>query len=118
MNTRNPYTDLKGKLNVTGENIKYYRIKNGLSAQQLSDKLRELNEEKKNLLNQLNSIQEVEEVKETASKSYEDMNLQELKQVAKSKGYKIRTKSVNRFRKELADLDYFYENKGKCFREC
>lgn len=39
MNTRNPYTDLNGKLNVTGENIKYYRIKKGLSAQQLSDKL-------------------------------------------------------------------------------
>ena len=80
--------------------------------------MRELAEEKKNLLNELNSIQEVEEVKETASKSYEDMNLQELKQVAKSKGYKIRTTSVNRFRKELKDLDYFYENKGKCFREC
>ena len=80
--------------------------------------MRELAEEKKNLLNELNSIQEVEEVKETAGKSYEDMNLQELKQVAKSKGYKIRTTSVSRFRKELADLDYFYENKGKCFREC
>ena len=80
--------------------------------------MRELAAEKKNLLNELNSIQEVEEVKETASKSYDDMNLQELKQVAKSKGYKIRTTSVNRFRKELKDLDYFYENKGKCFREC
>ena len=81
--------------------------------------MRELASEKKNLLNELNSIQEVEEVKETTtSKSYEDMNLQELKQVAKSKGYKIRTTSVNRFRKELKDLDYFYENKGKCFREC
>ena len=80
--------------------------------------MRELAAEKKNLLNELNSIQEVEEVKEAASKSYEDMNLQELKQVAKSKGYKIRTTSVSRFRKELKDLDYFYENKGKCFREC
>ena len=79
--------------------------------------MRELAAEKKNLLNELNSIQEVEEVKET-TKSYEDMNLQELKQVAKSKGYKIRTTSVSRFRKELKDLDYFYENKGKCFREC
>ena len=79
--------------------------------------MRELAAEKKNLLNELNSIQEVEEVKET-TKSYEDMNLQELKQVAKSKGYKIRTTSIKRFVKELKDLDYFYENKGKCFREC
>ena len=80
--------------------------------------MRELAAEKKNLLNELNSIQEVEEVKEAASKSYEDMNLQELKQVAKSKGYNIRTTSIKRFVKELKDLDYFYENKGKCFREC
>ena len=59
----------------------------------------------------------MEEVKEDLNKSYEDMTLQELKQVAKSKGYKIRTTSVKRFVKELHDLDYFYENKGKCFRE-
>ena len=76
--------------------------------------MRELAEEKKNLLEAIDGIQ-VEEVKEIASKSYEDMTLQELKQVAKSKGYKIRTTSVKRFVKELHDLDYFYENKGKCF---
>lgn len=39
MNTRNQYKNLKGKLNVTGSNINYYRSKKGLSAQQLSDKL-------------------------------------------------------------------------------
>ena len=78
--------------------------------------MRELAEEKKNLLEAMNNIQE-EEVKEDINKAYEDMTLQELKQVAKSKGYKIRTTSVNRFRKELKDLDYFYENKGKCFME-
>ena len=89
-----------------------------MRVKEINKLMRELAEEKKNLLNELNSIQEVEEVKKTASKSYEDMNLQELKQVAKSKGYKIRTTSVNRFRKELKDLDYFYENKGKCFRVC
>ena len=89
-----------------------------MRVKEINKLMRELAEEKKNLLNELNSIQEVEEVKKAASKSYDDMNLQELKQVAKSKGYKIRTTSVNRFRKELADLDYFYENKGKCFREC
>ena len=79
--------------------------------------MRELAEEKKNLLDSLNNIQ-VEEVKEVENKAYEDMTLQELKQVAKSKGYKIRTTSVKRFVKELHELDYFYENKGKCFREC
>ena len=89
-----------------------------MRVKEINKLMRELAEEKKNLLNELNSIQEVEKVKETASKSYEDMNLQELKQVAKSKGYKIRTTSLSRFRKELKDLDYFYENKGKCFREC
>ena len=89
-----------------------------MRVKEINKLMRELAEEKKNLLNELNSIQEVEEVKKAASKSYEDMNLQELKQVAKSKGYKIRTTSLSRFRKELADLDYFYENKGKCFREC
>ena len=78
--------------------------------------MRELAEEKKNLLEVMNNIQE--EVKEDLNKAYEDMTLQELKQVAKSKGYKIRTTSVKRFVKELHDLDYFYENKGKCFREC
>ena len=76
--------------------------------------MRELAEEKKNLLDTLNNIQE-EEVKEDLNKVYEDMTLQELKQVAKSKGYKIRTTSVKRFIKELRELDYFYENKGKCF---
>lgn len=80
--------------------------------------MRELSEEKKKLLEELNSIQEVEIVEENSIKSYEEMNLQELRQVAKSKGYKIRTTSVKRFVKELYDLDYFYENKGKCFREC
>ena len=79
--------------------------------------MRELAEEKKNLLEAMNNIQE-EEVKEDLNKPYEDMTLQELKQVAKSKGYKIRTTSVKRFIKELHDLDYFYENKGKCFRVC
>lgn len=39
MNTRNQYKNLKGRLNVTGSNINYYRSKKGLSAQQLSDKL-------------------------------------------------------------------------------
>lgn len=39
MNARNQYKNLKGKLNVTGSNINYYRSKKGLSAQQLSDKL-------------------------------------------------------------------------------
>ena len=77
----------------------------------------ELAKEKKNLLDILNNIQE-EEVKKDLNKSYEDMTLQELKQVAKAKGYKIRTTSVKRFVKELHDLDYFYENKGKCFRVC
>lgn len=36
---RNQYVALDGKLNVTGYNINQYRIKKGLSAQQLSDKL-------------------------------------------------------------------------------
>lgn len=80
--------------------------------------MRELAEEKKRLLEELNSVQEVEIVKESSNKSYEEMNLQELKQVAKSKGYKIRTTSVKRFVKELHELDYFYENKGKIFMEC
>ena len=79
--------------------------------------MRELAEEKKNLLDNLNNIQE-EEVNQVQEKSYEEMTLQELKQVAKSKGYKIRTTSIKRFVKELHDLDYFYENKGKCFRVC
>lgn len=38
-NSRNKYIALKGKLNVTGNNINYYRTQKGLSAQQLSDKL-------------------------------------------------------------------------------
>lgn len=38
-NTRNPYKDLNGKLNVVGANINYYRQKREMSAQQLSDKL-------------------------------------------------------------------------------
>ena len=38
-NTRNPYTGLKGKLNVTGNNINKFRLEQNLSAQQLSDKL-------------------------------------------------------------------------------
>jgi phenylalanyl-tRNA synthetase alpha subunit len=80
--------------------------------------MRELAEEKKRLLEELNSIQVVEIIEESSDKSYEEMNLQELKQVAKSKGYKIRTTSVKRFIKELHELDYFYENKGKIFMEC
>ena len=89
-----------------------------MRVKEINKLMRELAEEKKNLLNQLNSIQEVEEVEEDLNKSYEDMNLQELKKKTKSKGYKIRTTSIKRFVKELHDLDYFYENKGKCFREC
>ena len=88
-----------------------------MRVREINKLMRELAEEKKRLLEELNSIQEVEEVKEDLNKSYEDMTLQELKQVAKSKGYKIRTTSIKRFVKELKDLDYFYENKGKCFRE-
>ena len=38
-NYRNTYNGLDGKLNVTGDNINYYRTKLGMSAQQLSDKL-------------------------------------------------------------------------------
>lgn len=38
-NSRNPYVGLKGKLNVTGENINRIRIQRNLSAQALSDKL-------------------------------------------------------------------------------
>lgn len=38
-NYKNTYKDLKGRKNVTGININYYRTKNELSAQQLSDKL-------------------------------------------------------------------------------
>lgn len=89
-----------------------------LRVKEINKIMRELAEEKKRLLEELNSVQEVEIVEESSNKSYEEMNLQELKQVAKSKGYKIRTTSVKRFIKELNDLDYFYENKGKCFREC
>ena len=89
-----------------------------MRVREINKLMKELAEEKKRLLEELNSIQEVGEVEEDLNKSYEDMNLQELKQVAKSKGYKIRTTSVKRFVKELHDLDYFYENKGKCFREC
>ena len=89
-----------------------------MRVREINKLMRELAEEKKRLLEELNSIQEVEEVKEDINKSYEEMTLQELKQVAKSKGYKIRTTSIKRFVKELKDLDYFYENKGKCFREC
>ena len=37
--TRNPYSGLKGKLNVVGDNINRIRIQKNLSAQQLSDKL-------------------------------------------------------------------------------
>ena len=38
-NTRNPYIELRGKLNVTGDNINRIRVQQNLSAQQLSDKL-------------------------------------------------------------------------------
>lgn len=38
-NSRNIYTDLDGKKNATGKIISYYRIKNKLSAQNLSDRL-------------------------------------------------------------------------------
>ena len=38
-NTRNPYSGLNGKLNVTGTNINRIRIEKNLSAQKLSDKL-------------------------------------------------------------------------------
>ena len=89
-----------------------------MRVKEINKLMRELAEEKKRLLEELNSIQEVEEVKEDLNKSYEDMSLQELKQVAKEKGYKIRTTARTRFIKELHELDYFYENKGKCFREC
>ena len=89
-----------------------------MRVREINKLMRELAEEKKRLLEELNSIQEVEEVKEDLNKSYEDMTLQELKQVAKEKGYKIRTTARTRFIKELHELDYFYENKGKCFREC
>lgn len=89
-----------------------------MRVREINKLMRELAEEKKRLLEELNSIQEVEEVKEDLNKSYEDMTLQELKQVAKNKGYKIRTTARTRFIKELHELDYFYENKGKCFREC
>lgn len=37
--TRNPYSGLKGKLNVTGENINRIRLEQNLSAQALSNKL-------------------------------------------------------------------------------
>ena len=36
---RKQFATLGGKLNVTGNNINYYRVQKGLSAQQLSDKL-------------------------------------------------------------------------------
>lgn len=38
-NTRNPYKELDGKLNITGNIIHKIRLEKGLSAQQLSDKL-------------------------------------------------------------------------------
>lgn len=38
-NTRNPYPELKGRLNVTGNNINKIRLEQNMSAQQLSDKL-------------------------------------------------------------------------------
>lgn len=38
-NARNPYKELDGKLNVTGNNIHRIRVEKELSAQQLSDKL-------------------------------------------------------------------------------
>lgn len=38
-NVRKPLKELKGKSNVVGEKINYYRGKAELSAQQLSDKL-------------------------------------------------------------------------------
>lgn len=38
-NYKNTYRELKGKKNVTGSNINYYRNQKELSAQQLSDKL-------------------------------------------------------------------------------
>ena len=83
--------------------------------------MRELAEEKKNLLDNLNNIQE-EEVKEDLNKAYEDMTLQELKQVAKSKGYKIRTTSLKRFVKEFkldnaADYKLADEIKADIFAE-
>ena len=88
-----------------------------MRVREINKLMRELAEEKKRLLEELNSIQEVEEIQDSSNKAYEDMTLQELKQVAKSKGYKIRTTSLKRFVKELHELDYFYENKGKCFME-
>ena len=88
-----------------------------MRVREINKLMRELAEEKKRLLEELNSIQEVEEIQDSSNKAYEDMTLQELKQVAKAKGYKIRTTSVKRFVKELHDLDYFYANKGKCFME-
>jgi transcriptional regulator with XRE-family HTH domain len=36
---RKQFATLGGKLNVTGNNINYYRVQKGLSVQQLSDKL-------------------------------------------------------------------------------
>ena len=89
-----------------------------MRVREINKLMRELAEEKKNLLNELNSIQEVEEIQDSSNRTYEEMTLQELKQVAKEKGYKIRTTARTRFIKELHELDYFYENKGKCFREC
>lgn len=38
-NYKNTYRELKGRKNVTGSNINYYRNQKELSAQQLSDKL-------------------------------------------------------------------------------
>ena len=38
-NNRNPYNGLKGRLNVTGENINRIRVQQNLSAQALSDAL-------------------------------------------------------------------------------
>ena len=92
-----------------------------MRVKEINKLMKELAAEKKDLLDKLNSIQEVKEVEEiqdSSNRTYEEMTLQELKQVAKEKGYKIRTTARTRFIKELHELDYFYENKGKCFREC
>ena len=39
LNTRNPYKELKGKLNITGDNINRIRTQKNISAQYLSNKL-------------------------------------------------------------------------------
>lgn len=38
-NSRNPYAALKGKSNIAGANINYFRTQKQMSVQQLSDKL-------------------------------------------------------------------------------